>query len=34
VNGTKKHRIALLVVAASLLTGPMARADVVTEWNV
>lgn len=34
MNGTKKHRIALLVVAASLLTGPMARADVVTEWNV
>jgi hypothetical protein len=34
VNGTKKHRIALLVVAASLLSGPMARADVVTEWNV
>lgn len=32
---TKKHQqIALLVIAASLLVGPMARADVVTEWNV
>ena len=35
MNSTKKHQqIALLVVAASLLTGPMARADVVTDWNV
>ena len=32
---TKKHQgMALLVVAASLLAGPMARADVVTDWNV
>lgn len=32
---TQKHRqIALLVVAASLLTAPMAPADVVTEWNI
>ncbi len=32
---TQKHRqIALLVVAASLLAAPMARADVVTEWNI
>ena len=35
MNHTKKHQqMALLVVAASLLAGPMARADVVTDWNV
>ena len=35
MNHTKKHQqIALLVVAVSLLAGPMARADVVTDWNV
>jgi hypothetical protein len=34
MNHTKKHQqMALLVVAASLLAGPMARADVVTDWN-
>ncbi len=26
--------MALLIVAASLLASPMARADVVTEWNI
>ncbi|HEX2798786.1 MAG TPA: PA-phosphatase, partial [Thermoanaerobaculia bacterium] len=30
----KHRRIALLVVAASLLAAPMAPADVVTEWNI
>jgi PAP2 superfamily len=35
MNHTKQHqRMALLVVAASLLAGPMARADVITAWNV
>jgi PAP2 superfamily len=35
MNHTKKHRqMALLVVVASLLAGPMARADVVTDWSV
>src|SRR5712692_4795391 len=35
MNHTKKHQqIALLVVAASVLAGPVARADVVTDWNV
>jgi len=35
VNHTKKNQqIALLVVAAALLADPMARADVVTDWNV
>jgi hypothetical protein len=35
MNSAKKHRqIALLVLATSLLTGPMARADMVTDWNV
>ena len=35
MNHSKKHRqIALLVVAASLFAGPMAWADVVTDWNV
>lgn len=35
MNHTKQHqRLALLVVAASLLAGPMARADVITDWNV
>ena len=34
MNHTKKHQqMALLVVAASLLAGPMVRADVVTDWN-
>src|SRR5215510_10908205 len=34
MNHTKKHQqMALLVVAASLLAGPMTRADVVTDWN-
>ena len=34
MNHTKKHQqIALLVVAAALLTSPMAQADVVTDWN-
>ena len=32
---TKKQRwMTLLVVAASLLTGPLAQADVVTDWNI
>ena len=32
---SKKHRwMTLLVVAASLLAGPLAQADVVTDWNV
>ena len=35
MNHTKKHHwMAWLVVAASWLAGPMARADVVTDWNV
>ncbi len=35
MNHTRKHQgMALLVVAAALLAGPMARADVVTDWNV
>lgn len=35
MNHTKKHQqIALLVVAASLLASPMAKADVVTDWNI
>ncbi len=35
MNETKKHPLsALLMVAAGLFAGPMARADVVTEWNV
>jgi hypothetical protein len=35
MDRTKKHQLmALLVVAASWLAGPMARADVVTDWNV
>ena len=32
---TKKHRwMTLLVVAASWLAGPLAQADVVTDWNI
>jgi PAP2 superfamily len=32
---TKKHRwMTLLVIAASLLAGPLAQADVVTNWNI
>jgi len=32
---TKKQRcMTLLVVAVSLLTGPLALADVVTDWNI
>ena len=35
MNHTKKYQqMALLIVAASLLAGPIARADVVTDWNV
>ena len=35
MNQTKKHQqMALLVVAASLLAGPMVGADVVTDGNV
>jgi PAP2 superfamily len=35
MHHTKKHQpMAFLVVVASLLAGPMARADVVTDWNV
>jgi len=30
----KRRRIALLIVAISMLAAPMARADVVTDWNV
>ncbi|HKZ74125.1 MAG TPA: vanadium-dependent haloperoxidase, partial [Steroidobacteraceae bacterium] len=33
-NTVQYRRIALLVVAAAVLPGPMAKADVVTEWNV
>jgi PAP2 superfamily len=29
----KRQQMALLVVVASLLAGPIARADVVTDWN-
>jgi hypothetical protein len=31
---TKCQQLVLLLVAVTLLTGPMARADVVTDWNV
>jgi hypothetical protein len=32
---SKKHRwMTLLVVAASWLAGPLAQADVVTDWNI
>jgi len=35
MNHSKKHQqMALLVVAASLFVGPLAWADVVTDWNV
>jgi len=35
MSNTTKHRWrTLLVVAAALLAGPMAQADVVTDWNV
>ena len=35
MNETRKHPLsALLMVAAGLFAGPLARADVVTEWNV
>jgi PAP2 superfamily len=35
MDSMKKHgQIALLVVAASLLTGPLAIADVVIDWDV
>jgi PAP2 superfamily len=35
MNETRKHSLsALLMVAAGLFVGPMARADVVTAWNV
>ena len=35
MNRTKKHQqIALLVVAASLLSAPTALADAVTDWNI
>jgi hypothetical protein len=30
----KYQRIAFLVIVASVLAGPMARADVVTDWNI
>jgi hypothetical protein len=34
MNKTTKHQhMALLVVAVALLAGPLARADVVTDWN-
>ena len=34
MHHTKEHQlVTLLVVAASLLASPMARADVVTDWN-
>ena len=35
MNHTTKHRwTTLLVVAAALLASPIARADVVTDWNI
>ncbi len=35
MNNPKKHRgITLVVFAASFLAGPMAKADVVTDWNI
>jgi hypothetical protein len=34
MNHTKKyHQMALLIVAVGFLAGPMAKADVVTDWN-
>jgi len=35
MHNTTKHRwMILLVVAAALLAGSMAQADVVTDWNI
>lgn len=35
MNNTEKYRwMTLLVLAGSLLAGPMAWADVVTDWNI
>ena len=35
MHNTTKHRwMTLLVVAAALLAGSMAQADVVTDWNI
>lgn len=35
MNHMKKHQqMVFLVVVASLFAGPMARADVVTDWNI
>jgi hypothetical protein len=35
MHPTEQHqRIAFLVLVASLLAGPMARAEVITDWNV
>jgi hypothetical protein len=35
MNNTKKHLwMTLGVVAASLLAGSIAKADVVTDWNI
>jgi PAP2 superfamily len=35
MNHTEKHQLmALLVIAASLFAGPIARADVLIDWNV
>jgi hypothetical protein len=35
MNNTKKHRwMTLGVVTASLFAGPIAKADVVTDWNI
>jgi PAP2 superfamily len=33
-HAKKPQQMVFLVVAAALLAGPMARADVVTDWNV
>jgi hypothetical protein len=34
VNNTKTHKQMAFLAVAVLLVGPMARADVVTDWNV
>lgn len=36
MNHTKKHQqmALLMVITAALLASSMARADVVTDWNV
>jgi hypothetical protein len=34
MNSTKRQQIALLIFAAFMIAAPIARADVVTDWNI